>query len=155
GINPRHVWLRDMTPEFWDSMFAIHLKGPLRLGQLVAPRMRDTGGGSVINISSTGAYRATAGISAYTPSKLALVALTRSMAVEWARYGVRVNCISPGAFRTEIMERAERRAPGLLERAATASPLGRIGEPDELVGAVIYLASDASSYVTGEDHLVA
>ena len=76
GVNPMPVKLDAMTPDFWDSMFDIHVKGPLRLGQLIAPRMGDQGGGTIVNVSSIGAYHGSPGIGAYTVSKAALISLT-------------------------------------------------------------------------------
>jgi len=154
GISPAYMSVADMTSEFWDKVFSVNLKGPLRLSGLIAPRMATTGGGSIINISSLGAYRGAPNNSSYAASKAALNALTQSMAAEWAPLGVRVNVIAPGPFVTTLLEAAGRDSPGMLERTAAATLLKRVADPDEIVGAVIYLASDASSYVTGEDHVV-
>jgi NAD(P)-dependent dehydrogenase (short-subunit alcohol dehydrogenase family) len=154
GINPAPTPLVDATFEYWRKLQSVNLEGPLRLSALVAPGMRDRGGGSIVNVSSMGAYIGGAGNGAYAASKAGLVALTKVMAQEWASWNVRVNTISPGPFVSEMMLGAERVNPGMLERSAAATMLGRVADPAEIVGAAVYLASDASSFVTGEDHVV-
>jgi NAD(P)-dependent dehydrogenase (short-subunit alcohol dehydrogenase family) len=154
GINPASTPVVDLTLEYWRKLQSVNLEGPLRLSALIAPRMRDGHGGSIINVSSVGAYIGGWGNGAYAASKAGLVVLTKVMAREWAPWKVRVNVISPGPFVSEMMLGAERASPGLLERTAAATMLGRVAEPTEIVGAVVYLASDASSFVTGEDHVV-
>jgi gluconate 5-dehydrogenase len=154
GINPASVSIADMPLEFWRKVFSVNLEGPLRMSQLVAPVMRDAGGGSIVNVSTMGAYGGGAGVGAYGASKAALLSLTRISAREWAPWKVRVNAISPGPIKSEMTEGAERVTPGFYERAAAATMLQRVAETEEVVGPVVYLASDASSYVTGEDHLV-
>jgi len=154
GINPAFVGMADMPLGLWRKVFAVNLEGPLRLSQLVAPVMREAGGGSIINIATMGAYSGGAGIGPYGASKAALLSLTRVCAAEWAPWGIRVNAVSPGPFKSEMTEGAERAVPGFTERSARATMLKRIAEPGEIVGPVVYLASDASSFVTGDDHLV-
>jgi NAD(P)-dependent dehydrogenase (short-subunit alcohol dehydrogenase family) len=155
GINPAHVGVVDMTKELWHKVLAVNLDGPLRLAQCVAPVMRDGGGGSIVNISSMAAYNAGAGNAAYGASKSALVNLTKVMAREWAPWKIRVNVICPGPIKSEMTAGAERTAPGFYERASAATMQKRTAETAEIVGPVLYLASDASSFVTGEDHAVA
>ncbi len=154
GINPAPTPAVDITLDYWRKVQSVNLEGPLRLSALIAPRMRDRGGGSIINVASVGAYTGGAGNGPYAASKAGLVVLTKVMAKEWAPWGVRVNVLSPGPFVSEMMLGAEQVAPGLLERSAAATMLGRVADPKEIVGAAIYLASDASSFVTGEDHVV-
>jgi len=154
GINPAPTPVVDVTREYWRKLQSVNLEGPLRMSALVAPRMRDHGGGSIINVASVGAYVGGAGNSAYAASKAGLVVLTKVMAREWAPWKVRVNAISPGPFVSEMMLGAERATPGLLERSGAATMLGRVADPAEIVGAAVYLGSDASSFVTGEDHVV-
>jgi NAD(P)-dependent dehydrogenase (short-subunit alcohol dehydrogenase family) len=117
--------------------------------------MGEHGGGSIINVASVGAYKGSPNNSAYSVSKAGLINLTQSMAAEWAPLNVRVNAICPGPFLTPMLVGGERSQPGYIAAAAERTMLGRAAEPDELVGAVIYLASDASAFVTGEDHIVA
>jgi len=154
GINPASVGIADMSLELWRKVFNVNLEGPLRTSQLVAPIMRDNGGGSIINISTMGAYGGGAGIGPYGASKAGLLSLTRICAREWAPWKVRVNAVSPGPIMSEMTAGAERVAPGFLQRSANATMLGRVADTEEIIGPVVYLASDASSFVTGEDHLV-
>jgi gluconate 5-dehydrogenase len=154
GINPAPTPVVDVTLDYWRKLQSVNLEGPLRMSALIAPRMRDQAGGSVINVASVGAYVGGPGNAAYAASKAGLVVLTKVMAREWASWGVRVNVISPGPFVSEMMLGAERVAPGLLERSGAATMLGRVADPSEIVGAAVYLGSDASSFVTGEDHVV-
>jgi len=112
--------------------------------------MGEAGGGSIINVITSGVYGAAPGQATYAASKAALLHLTRTMAAEWAPLGIRVNAIAPGPFMTDMMKGA-RDIPGFLEGAAGSTLQKRIAEPDEIVGAALFLASDASSYVTGED----
>lgn len=154
GINPAQIELRDISEELWDKVFAVNLKGPLRMSTCVVPTMA-AHGGSIINVATVGAYRGGVGNAHYSASKSALVRLTQSMAAEWAPLGIRVNAISPGPFDTDMMRGGERAMPGFAARAGSATMQQRVADPDECVGAVIYLASAASSFVTGEDHVVA
>jgi len=151
GINPARVGPAEMTLDFWRKVFSVNLEGPLRTSQLVAPIMRDQGGGSIINIASMGGYSGGASICAYAASKAALINLTKSMSQEWAPWKVRVNALAPGPFLSEMMEGGERTAPGFKDMVASGTLMRRIADPSEIVGPVLYLASDASSYVTGDD----
>jgi NAD(P)-dependent dehydrogenase (short-subunit alcohol dehydrogenase family) len=151
GINPAPVKVADMTLGFWRKVFNVNLEGPLRMSQCVAPVMRDHGGGSIVHIGTLGAYYAGSDTVAYGASKAALRNLTVTMAVDWAPWKVRVNLLSPGPFMTEMVRGADRATPGFVEMLASTNAMKRIADPDEIVGPVLYLASDASSYVTGDD----
>ena len=151
GINPARVTPEDMTLEYWRKVFSVNVEGPLRAAQSVAPLMRDQGGGSIINIGTMAAYSGGAAICAYGSSKAALLNLTKSMSQAWAAWKVRVNMISPGPFPSEMMEGGSKGAPGFKEMVAQGTFMKRMAEQWEIVGPVLYLASDASSYVTGDD----
>lgn len=151
GINPAHVSPSDMTLEYWRKVFAVNLEGPLRMSQCIAPVMRDGGGGSIVNIGTMAAYHAGPSICAYGASKAALKNLTRTMAMEWADWKIRVNLLSPGPFTSEMLLGAARTDPGYLDMVAGGTLLKRVADPAEIVGPVLYLASDASSYVTADD----
>jgi len=155
GIHPGPMTVIDMTSEFLDKLFAVNLKGPVRMAGLVAPGMGRQGGGSIINVATIGAYSGGAGVGAYTSVKAALINFTKVMAKEWAPLGVRVNALSPGPFDSEMMRGAERMDPGYNDRAGAATMQRRVAATREIAGAAVYLASDASSFVTGEDHVVA
>ncbi len=151
GINPARVTPENMTLEFWRKVFSVNLEGPLRMSQCVAPVMRATGGGSIVNVGTMAAYSGGSTVCAYGASKAALLNLTKSMAQDWASSGIRVNMLSPGPFLTEMVEGATKGAEGFKELIAGGTFQKRIADPAEIVGPVVYLASSASSFVTGDD----
>jgi NAD(P)-dependent dehydrogenase (short-subunit alcohol dehydrogenase family) len=135
----------------WDAAMATNLTAPMMLAQRVARRLIEVKKpGRIINMASIYALVASSiyRLSAYTATKAGLANLTRQLAVEWAPYGILVNAIAPGWIPTEATEGGIAK-PQNKERMEKATPLGRLGNPDEIRGAVIYLASEASSYVTG------
>jgi NAD(P)-dependent dehydrogenase (short-subunit alcohol dehydrogenase family) len=140
--------LHESSPELFQKTYNTNTLGPMLLASQCATRMRDSGGGVIVNVVTTGAFRPGAGLGLYCSSKAALHALTLVMAKEWAPWNVRVNEIAPGPFMTDMM------GPGLandawVERMLDGMLIKRVADPDEIVGAVLYLASDASSFVTG------
>lgn len=145
GIAPLYDDLGSVTEELIDKVFAVNLKGPFRLTTLVAPRMVEAGGGSIVNISSIASVRPKTTDLVYAAAKAGLNTITKGFA---QAYGpdVRVNTILAGPYLTDISRAWDMDA--FLERAK-AYPLQRAGEPHEIVGAVLYFASDASSYATG------
>ena len=149
GINKREG-LVDVEEATYDRIMDINLKGAFFLSQAVAPYMKNQKSGSIINIGSHNTGAILGGVSVYGASKSGLMSLTRSMAVEWAKYNIRANCISPGHIKTELTiptwEHPER-SKYLLDRIS----LGRPGFPEDIVGLSILLASDASSYITGAE----
>jgi NAD(P)-dependent dehydrogenase (short-subunit alcohol dehydrogenase family) len=151
GITPSRLTVSDITRDVWQKIFSVNVEGPLRMAQCVAPVMRDNGGGSIVNIASMAAYSGGPGVCAYGASKAALVNLTKSMAQEWVPWNIRVNVLSPGPFISEMVEGAERHAPGFKDMIANGTLMKRVAHPAEIVGPVLYLASDASSFVTGDD----
>jgi NAD(P)-dependent dehydrogenase (short-subunit alcohol dehydrogenase family) len=151
GINPARVKPEDMTLDYWRKVFSVNVEGPLRTSQCVFPIMRDQGAGSIVHIGTMAAYSAGGAVCAYGSSKAALLNLPKSQASEWAQYGIRVNFLSPGPFMSEMMEGGERTAPGFHELVKRGTFMHRIADPNEIVGPVCYLVSDASSFVTGDD----
>jgi NAD(P)-dependent dehydrogenase (short-subunit alcohol dehydrogenase family) len=145
GVSPLYEKLSDVSEELFDKVVAVNLKGPFRLSALVGERMAAGDGGSIINISSTGAVRPTGDIVPYSAAKAGLNALTVGFA-DALGPKVRVNAIMPGPFLTTIAQAWD--MDMLAERTRTF-PLRRAGLADEIVGAALYLASDASSYTTG------
>jgi NAD(P)-dependent dehydrogenase (short-subunit alcohol dehydrogenase family) len=147
GVNKRDGFL-DVTEETYDRIMNINLKGLYFISQEAAKHMIKRKNGNIINISSHNAVGMLGGCSVYGASKSAVTALTRSMAVEWARYGIRANALAPGHILTPLTQvtwdNAER-AEYLTERIAMRRP----GTPEELVGVTVMLASDASSYMSG------
>ena len=136
--------------EDWDATLNVNLKAPFFLSQLVAQRMHQQGGGGIINIGSIGARVGMPDNPAYQAAKGGLLQLTRAMARDWAAWNVRVNQVNPGYIHTE-MSAASFADPDKHRERADRTMLGRWGTPDDLVGACLFLASDASSYMTGTD----
>ena len=151
AITPTRLTVSEITRDVWQKIFSVNLEGPLRMAQCVAPVMRERGGGSIVNVASMAAYSGGPSVCAYGASKAALVNLTKSMAQEWVSWDIRVNVLSPGPFLSEMVEGAERNAPGFKDMIAAGDLMQRIADPSEIVGPVLYLASDASSFVTGDD----
>jgi len=155
GINPAFTPVADITEAFFDKLLDVNLKGPVHLASKIGPRMGVDGGGSIINIVTIGAYNGGPGVGAYSASKAALLNMTRVMAWEWAELGVRVNAVAPGPFKTDMMTGAEEAIAGFMDGAAAATLQKRVAAPEEIVGMIVYLASDASSFVTGSDFKIA
>lgn len=146
GMSPLYPSLDQVSEELWDKVMGVNLKGPFRLSARVGTAMAAGAGGSIINISSVAASQPSPIEIPYGAAKAGLQALTLGMARAFAPK-VRVNCIMPGPFLTDISKAWDMEA---FQRTAAASiPLGRGGEPSEIVGAALYLASRASSYTTG------
>ena len=145
GMAPTYPDPQSVSEELWDKVIGVNLKGPFRLTALVGERMVAGDGGSIVNISSIGSVRPTHDILPYAAAKAGLNALTLGFA-DALGPKVRVNAIMPGPFKTEISRNWDHEA--FAERARTF-PLRRAGDPDELSAAVLYLASDASSFTTG------
>jgi len=138
----------------WDKTMDVNLKAPFRLSQLVARRMiKREIGGSIINIASLNARFGFSNNPAYVASKSGLSGLTKALAKDWAKYGIRVNSICPGYIHTAMTERSYN-DPILREERLEKAMIKRYGEPEDLIGAAVFLASDASSYVTGSDIFV-
>ncbi|GAB5450466.1 MAG: glucose 1-dehydrogenase [Halioglobus sp.] len=148
GMSPLAPSLLETSEALFDKIVDVNLKGPTRLTALVGTSMGETGGGSIINISSLASYRPSPMTTVYSAAKAGLNALTAASAQEYAPVGVRVNCIVCGTFDTDA-------AAGMigdkdiLKYIVEPVALKRVGRPEEVVGAVLYLASSASSYTTG------
>ena len=137
------------SEEDWDHILETNLTGTLRGCQVFGEPMLAAGYGRIINIASLSTFVALYEVAAYAASKAAVGSLTKSLAVEWSKRGVLVNAIAPGVFRTALNSQLLDSTPRGQE-FLTRTPMGRFGKTEELVGAAIYLASDAASFVTGE-----
>lgn len=155
-VNSAGITHRSPATDFpeaqWHRVIAVNLTGVFLASQAVGRRMVGRRRGRIINIASIAGEIGLPGTIAYSASKGGVVQLTRALAVEWAPYDVRVNAIAPSWFSTNIGDLIHRE-PEYAERAMRRVPVGRMGQPDELVGAALYLASDASRMVTG--HILA
>jgi NAD(P)-dependent dehydrogenase (short-subunit alcohol dehydrogenase family) len=143
----------NMPEDEWTAILDTNLTGTLRACQVFGRQMLDHGYGRIVNIASLNSFVALNEVAAYAASKAGVASLTRSLAVEWSKKGVTVNAIAPGVFRTELNAQlldSTPRGQELLMR----TPMGRFGKTEELVGAAIFLASDAASFVTGQTLVV-
>lgn len=148
GTSPSYAYMEEVTEEDYEAIMNTNVRGIYRCNQKVIPLMKEQGGGCIINVASIAGLKALFKCSAYSASKGAIVALTRTMAVELARFNIRVNALCPGYVRTEMMA-------GLLahpksrDRINASIPMRRVGEPEEIAPMAVFLASDAASYITG------
>ena len=147
GTNPTMDQAMDIEERAWDSIMNLNLKGLFFVSQAVARLMKEQGGGKIINVASVAGLTPDI-LPIYSISKAGVIMATKVMAQQWAQYGIRVNAIAPGLTRTRFSQ-ALWDNPDILQGAMMLTPLRRVGEPDEMVGATVFLASDASSYVTG------
>ena len=139
--------LGQFTPDAWDKSYAVNLRGPVFLVQAALPHLEASPCASVVNVVSAGAFLFSARVAMYAGAKAALMSFTRSMAADFAPAGIRVNALAPGSVDTDMMRN---NTPEAQERMAAAGLMSRTAEPDEMVGPALFLASDASSFVTGQ-----
>ena len=139
-----------LTEEDFDLVFSINVRSLLMLTLGLGPSMIERGGGSIINISSIASLRGPLGRVAYAGTKGAVDAITRALAADWGAHGIRVNCICPGLIATAIWEPDRQNIPGLIERLEDGIALKRWGYGDDVADVVLFFATEASRYVTGE-----
>ncbi len=155
GTSPAATPMLDLDERLWDAIMNLNLKGLVFLSQAVARVMKEHDGGKIINVASIDGLRPEPMPNGtYAISKAAVIMATKVMAVEWAQYNIRVNAVAPGNVHTRLGDSRFEVIAGYEEELVKRTPMKRIAEPDEMVGAMIYLASDASSFVTGETIVV-
>jgi len=139
----------DCTEENWDRTININLKGTWLCMKHEIPQMLKQGGGAIVNTSSEAGLVGGPGSPAYTASKHGVVGLTKAAALEYAKAGIRINTVCPGVIRTSAFEEYSAALPQLAQTVLAMNPMGRLGEPEEVAEAVVWLCSDAASYITG------
>ncbi|WP_338036690.1 SDR family NAD(P)-dependent oxidoreductase [Arvimicrobium flavum] len=143
----------DIEPGDWDRVLDTNLRGVFLVAQAAARRMKGEGkGGSIVNVASILGHRIAGGVASYAASKAGVVRLTEALALEWARYGIRVNALCPGYIRTDLNQDFFETDAGMA--LVKRIPQRRLGRPEELDGALLLLASDAGSYITGASLVV-
>jgi len=143
----------EFTEEDWDAVLDVNLKGLFFLSQRVARRMKKTGGGKIVNIASQNGVVGYYKRAAYCSSKAGVINLTRVLAIEWARYGINVNAVGPTFILTPLTQ-STFDDPELREDLLKRIPIGRVGQPEDVVGAVVFLASPAADMITGHTLMV-
>jgi len=141
--------LMDLREDGWDKVFNTNVRAVWLLSRLVAKKMMEQKNGRIINITTVGAEKAELGMAAYGCSKAALKMLTRCMAREWAQFGINVNAVGPGLTRTDFSKPIWSN-PEVAKHVAMAIPKGRLAEPEEIVGSVLFLSSEAANFITGQ-----
>jgi dehydrogenase/reductase SDR family protein 4 len=140
--------LINTNEDAFDKIMNVNVKGPFELAKMAFPHMKKRGGGSIINISSIGGLSPEPFLGIYSVSKSALISLTKVLAKEWGPMGVRANVICPGLIKTKFSQALWSNEP-IVDKMTKELPLPRIGQPDEIAGLALFLASEASSYCTG------
>lgn len=151
GIDPSSKPLHEQSVEDFDKLMAINVRGVFLCMKYEIQQMLTQGGGVIVNNSSMGGLIAFAGIGPYHASKHAVMGLTRSAALDYAKQNIRINAVNPGMIATEMMDRL---ANGNPEQMASIVPMGRLGQPEEIAATIVFLCSDAASYITGQPLVV-
>ena len=148
ATNPHYGPLLEAEDSLWDKTFEVNVKGYVHTIRACVPSMRERGGGRIINLASVAGMFPHRGLGIYGLSKAAVLMLTRTLGVELAKENIRVNAIAPGLIRTKFSE-VLWSSPEANEKALSTIPQGRIGDPEDIVGAVLYFAGEASGFTTG------
>ncbi len=153
AVNPYYGPMAKMPEDAYDKILLCNVKANFLLCNHAAPHLAKAGGGTILIVSSIGGFHGSAGLGVYDLSKAADFSLARSLAVEWGPRGVRANCIAPGLIKTDF-SKALWSNPTMLAAVEQGAPLRRIGEPDDIGGVAVFLASRAGAYVTGQTIVV-
>jgi NAD(P)-dependent dehydrogenase (short-subunit alcohol dehydrogenase family) len=149
GIAGEGKPISDSSEEAWDRVLNVNLRGVWLCMQQEIPEMLKRGKGAIVNTSSTAGMVAAPYVTSYAASKWGVVGLTKTVALEFAKFGIRINSVSPGVIRTEMVNRAIEDHPEMVAYWEKVQPIGRYAEPDELAQTVVFLCSDATSFITG------
>lgn len=149
GLAEKRVLTADLTEDNWDRIIGINLKGVWLCMKHEIPQMLRQEGGSIVNTSSVVGLVGVRQQPAYVASKHGIVGLTKAAALDYARAGIRVNAVCPGPIRTPALDRYMRKSPQVEKQLVAGNPSGRLGTPEEIAEAVVWLCSDAASYLTG------
>jgi NAD(P)-dependent dehydrogenase (short-subunit alcohol dehydrogenase family) len=149
GTSGAYAEVAESSTDVWRQTMAVNLDGVYFCLRAELRALRSTGGGSVVNVASSAGRMGVPGLAAYSASKHGVIGLTKTAALEEARRGIRVNAVLPGSIRTPMLRAFAGGDEGVLEQMGRRSPMGRLGEPEEIAEAVVWLLSDASSFVTG------
>jgi len=156
GIQPTSSYLpaHEMTEAMWDRIIDVNLKSTFLMSRHTIPVMQKQGGGVIINTASVQGLQSARGVSAYAASKGGQLSLTRQLALEYAKDNIRVLAVNPGTIDTPLVDEAldatDSNTPEAREQMAQAHPIGRIGQPEDIANAMLFLASDKASFMTGE-----
>ncbi len=150
GIEQASSPLVEQTEETFDQIIDINVKGVWLSMKYQIPQMLKNGGGAIVNMSSVAGLIGLAGSPIYVASKHAVLGLTKSVALEYAKVGIRINAVSPGAVETDLLERVFKDNPQVREQVMAMHPIGRAGKPEEIANAVVWFCSDEAAFVTGQ-----
>jgi dehydrogenase/reductase SDR family member 4 len=149
AVNPVADPLETLAPEAWAKVLDTNIGGPWHLARAALPEIAKAGGGAMVMVSSISAFVAAEGSAAYGISKAALNQMVRQLALEWGGRGVRINAVAPGTTQTDMI-RTLTAQPGWLDAVIARTPLARIGDAEDVAGAILFLASSAARHVTGQ-----
>lgn len=154
GIEGSMVPLADYPEEVWDRLLGINLKGEFLCMQFEIPQMVTGGGGAIVNTASIAGLIGFSGLGAYTASKFGVNGITKVAALDYAKAGIRVNSVCPGVIQTPMIDRLVAENPEVEAQFTAGTPMGRLGKPEEIAEAVVWLCSDRASFVTGHNMVV-
>lgn len=145
-----HSFFMDQGEELWEKILQINLMGQVRLVHAFLPAMKANGGGSIVVVSSDAGRVGTNGETVYAAAKAGVIGFTKSLAREVTRFGIRINCVSPGPTDTPLFRSATESQPHIADAMVKLIPMKRMAKPEEQANAIVFLASDAASYITGQ-----